>query len=249
MRKLIQISFLFMCVPFMQLRAQEATYVLVHGAWGGSWQFKKTAEKLEKLGAKVYRVNLTGLGERYHLANPEVNLSTHIKDVINTILFERLDSVILMGHSYGGMVVTGVADSIPERIKKLVYLDAFVPEDGESVAAYVKDDPSASLLNSQDAAYVYPSWVKDTTAFPRDVPHPLASIKEAIHLKNPKRLQIPTTYILTFEISQGGTEKDPFYFFSTRAKKYNWKVIEMEADHNPQINKLEDLVTILNNEK
>lgn len=249
MKKLILISFLFLCFPFIHLRAQEATYVLVHGAWGGSWQFKNTAEKLEKLGANVYRVNLTGLGERYHLASPEVNLSTHIKDVINTILFERLDSVILMGHSYGGMVVTGVADSIPEKIKKVIYLDAFVPEDGESVAAYFKDDPSGSLLNSKDGAYVYPSWVKDTTAFPRDVPHPLASLKEVIHLKNPKRLQIPSTYILTFESSQGGAEKDSFYFFSTRARKYNWKVIEMEADHNPQIHKLEDLVTILNNEK
>lgn len=249
MRKFIVISLFILCLPFLSLKAQQPTYVLVHGAWGGSWQFKKTAEGLEKLGAKVYRVNLTGLGERYHLASPDVNLTTHIKDVINTILFERLDSVILMGHSYGGMVITGVADSIPEKIKKVIYLDAFVPEDGESVARYIGDNPNSDLLSSKDDIYVYPTWVKDTTAFPRDVPHPLASIKEPIHLKNTLRLKIPTTYILTYEKSQGGIEKDPFYFFSTRAKKYHWKLIEMEADHNPQIKKLDELLTILNNEK
>jgi pimeloyl-ACP methyl ester carboxylesterase len=234
--------------PCLNIFAQQPTYVIVHGAWGGSWQFKNTANELEKLGSKVYRVNLTGLGERYHLANADINLSTHIKDVVNTILFERLDSVILIGHSYGGMVVTGVADSIPEKLKKVIYLDAFLPENGESVAAYVEGSPTADIISSPDGEYVFPSWVKDTTAFPRDVPHPLASIKESIVLKNSKRLEIPSTYILTFD-PKNGVGKDDFYFFSTRAKKYNWKVIEMEADHNPQINKLDELVKILNNEK
>ncbi|MGG5901956.1 alpha/beta fold hydrolase [Sphingobacterium daejeonense] len=248
MKKFALFLILLLSFPCLNIFAQQPTYVIVHGAWGGSWQFKNTANELEKLGSKVYRVNLTGLGERYHLANADINLSTHIKDVVNTILFERLDSVILIGHSYGGMVVTGVADSIPERLKKVIYLDAFVPENGESVAAYVEGSPTADIISSPDGEYVFPSWVKDTTAFPRDVPHPLASIKESIVLKNKKRLEIPSTYILTFD-PKNGVGKDDFYFFSTRAKKYNWKVIEMEADHNPQINKLDELVKILNNEK
>lgn len=248
MKKFALFLILLLSFPCLNIFAQQPTYVIVHGAWGGSWQFKNTANELEKLGSKVYRVNLTGLGERYHLANADINLSTHIKDVVNTILFERLDSVILIGHSYGGMVVTGVADSIPERLKKVIYLDAFVPENGESVAAYVEGSPTADIISSPDGEYVFPSWVKDTTAFPRDVPHPLASIKESIVLKNSKRLEIPSTYILTFD-PKNGVGKDDFYFFSTRAKKYNWKVIEMEADHNPQINKLDELVKILNNEK
>jgi pimeloyl-ACP methyl ester carboxylesterase len=248
MKKFALFLILLLSFPCLNIFAQQPTYVIVHGAWGGSWQFKNTANELEKLGSKVYRVNLTGLGERYHLANADINLSTHIKDVVNTILFERLDSVILIGHSYGGMVVTGVADSIPEKLKKVIYLDAFLPENGESVAAYVEGSPTADIISSPDGEYVFPSWVKDTTAFPRDVPHPLASIKESIVLKNSNRLEIPSTYILTFD-PKNGVGKDDFYFFSTRAKKYNWKVIEMEADHNPQINKLDELVKILNNEK
>ena len=183
MKKFALFLILLLSFPCLNIFAQQPTYVIVHGAWGGSWQFKNTANELEKLGSKVYRVNLTGLGERYHLANADINLSTHIKDVVNTILFERLDSVILIGHSYGGMVVTGVADSIPERLKKVIYLDAFVPENGESVAAYVEGSPTADIISSPDGEYVFPSWVKDTTAFPRDVPHPLASIKESIALK------------------------------------------------------------------
>jgi pimeloyl-ACP methyl ester carboxylesterase len=135
MKKFALFLILLLSFPCLNIFAQQPTYVIVHGAWGGSWQFKNTANELEKLGSKVYRVNLTGLGERYHLANADINLSTHIKDVVNTILFERLDSVILIGHSYGGMVVTGVADSIPEKLKKVIYLDAFLPENGESVAA------------------------------------------------------------------------------------------------------------------
>lgn len=248
MKKFALFFILLLSFPCLNIFAQQPTYVIVHGAWGGSWQFKNTANELEKLGSKVYRVNLTGLGERYHLANADINLSTHIKDVVNTILFERLDSVILIGHSYGGMVVTGVADSIPEKLKKVIYLDAFLPENGESVAGYVEGSPTADIISSPDGEYVFPSWVKDTTAFPRDVPHPLASIKESIVLKNSKRLEIPSTYILTFD-PKNGVGKDDFYFFSTRAKEYNWKVIEMEADHNPQINKLDELVKILNNEK
>lgn len=249
MKKCI-LSILFVsCLCLQFLFAQQATYVLVHGAWGGAWQFKNTAEKLEASGAKVYRVNLTGLGERYHLANPQIDLNTHIQDVLNTILFERLDSVILMGHSYGGMVITGVADSIPGKIKKLVYLDAFLPENGESVFDYFKGNKEPGILNSTDGKYIYPSWVKDSTAFPRDVPHPLATLKQKISLKNSKRSQIPSTYILTYDSKEKGVEKDDFFFFYNRAKEKNWKVVEMIADHNPQIHKLDELVNILIEEK
>ena len=249
MRK-IQIYLLaLLMLPFIQSFGQKRTYVLVHGAWGGAWQFKNTHKKLEKAGENVYRVNLTGLGERVHLANDKVDLSTHVKDVVNTILFEDLDSVILMGHSYGGMVVTAVADSIPERIKKIIYLDAFVPEDGESVFEFMSQGPAKDLMNSKDGVSIFPPWVKDTTVFPRDVPHPVATLKQVIKLKNPNRLKIPSTYILTSEKQYGGKEKDDFYFFYTRANKYGWKTIDMEANHNPQVDKLDDLVKILLNEK
>src|SRR5438270_1078401 len=110
-----------------------STYVLVHGAWGGSYGWRKVRPLLQQAGHTVFSPSLTGQGERAHLATPEVNLSTHIQDVCNTLWYEDLTDVILVGHSYGGMVVTGVADRMPERIKHLVYLDAFLPGDGQSL--------------------------------------------------------------------------------------------------------------------
>src|SRR5678815_2577012 len=115
----------------------KPTIVIVHGAWGGSWAFRHVEALLREKGFNVYRPQLTGLGERVHLSRPDIGLSTHIEDVVNTILYEDLHGVILMGHSYGGMVITGVADRIPDRIGALVYVDAFVPNDGESVMSFV----------------------------------------------------------------------------------------------------------------
>src|SRR6266850_8241991 len=117
--------------------ATKPTIVIVHGAWGGSWAFRKVEELLREKGFNVYRPQLTGLGERVHLARPDTGLSTHIDDVVNMILFEDLHDIILMGHSYGGMVITGVADRVPDRIRRLVYVDALVPNDGESAMSLV----------------------------------------------------------------------------------------------------------------
>lgn len=241
-------GFLLMtCCWGIALAQQRSTYVLVHGAWGGAWQFKNTAEQLTAKGHRVYRVSLTGLGERYHLVNAEVTLSTHINDVVNTILFEQLDDIILMGHSYGGMVITGVADSLGARIRKMVYLDAFVPENGESVASLVQDSAKdlEMLSTVNNEGFVVPFWVKDTRIFPRDVPHPTQTIQDRIVLRSASRLAIPTTYILTFE---GQPEEDTFYPFSRRASEYGWKVRMLEADHNPQSSKLEELVVLLDKE-
>ncbi|MGA9794593.1 MAG: alpha/beta hydrolase [Rhizomicrobium sp.] len=110
-----------------------ATYVLVHGAWGGSMVWRPNAQALRKAGHEVYTPTLTGLGERRHLVSRAVDLETHIQDVLGVIDYEELDAIVLVGHSYGGMVVTGVADRIPGKIAALVYLDAFVPEDGQAV--------------------------------------------------------------------------------------------------------------------
>jgi pimeloyl-ACP methyl ester carboxylesterase len=109
-------------------------YVLVHGAWGGSYGWREFARLLRAQGHEVFVPSLTGLGEREHLSNPEVGLDTHIQDVVNAIDFEDLQDIVLVGHSYGGMVVTGVVDRMPDRIAHLVYEDAFLPRDGESCA-------------------------------------------------------------------------------------------------------------------
>lgn len=222
---------------------QKATYVIVHGAWGGSWAFKQTDSLLTAKGHTVYRPSLTGQGERVHLASPETDLKTHILDVVNTILFENLHDIILVGHSYGGMVISGVADSIPERIKQLVYLDAFAPNDGESLST-ARTDGQAGPERESENGFVIPRWVKDTDPVPKDVPQSLKTFTTPVSWKNPKAMSLPATYILTVDEGKK-PEEDFFHFFAERARKRNWKTVVMEADHNPQWSKVQELVSRL----
>ena len=111
-----------------------ATFVLVHGGWHGGWCWQKVTPFLEEAGHEVYAPTLTGLAERASELSPEVGLETHIQDIVGLLVEKHLHGVILVGHSYGAMVITGVVDQVPERIAHLVYLDTFVPRDGESVA-------------------------------------------------------------------------------------------------------------------
>lgn len=222
--------------------AQQRTYVLVHGAWGGGWSFKKTDSLLRSMGHMVYRPTLSGLGERVHLASGDIDLDTHIKDVVNTILFENLHDVVLLGHSYGGMVVTGVADSLPDRIKHLIYLDAFVPEDGQSVATAHGQGQTGREMPAKDGL-IHPFWATDEQAFPKDVPQPAKTFSQPLVLKNKKRQEIPTTYILTYE--GDNLENDAFAFFAKRAAEKGWKIINMQADHNPQMSMPEKLPALL----
>jgi pimeloyl-ACP methyl ester carboxylesterase len=212
--------------------------VIVHGAWGGGWAFKNVDSLLTEKGNTVYRPTLTGQGERVHLASTSIGLNTHITDVVNTILYEDLHDVILVGHSYGGMVVTGVADSIPERIQQLIYIDAFLPENGESLLTINK----ISLRNVN--GFVIPPWVAEGQKPPKDVPHPYKTLSDSIILKNPMRMKIPTTYILT--VDKGKEPKDDdFASQAERAKKKGWKVLQLEADHNAQWSAPEELVEML----
>ena len=112
-----------------------ANFVLVHGAWVGGWCWRDNARALRKAGHEVYTPTMTGLGERIHLMSPSINLDTHINDIANVIKHEELSDIVLVGHSYGGMVITGVADLLSDGIASLVYLDAFVPENGQSLVS------------------------------------------------------------------------------------------------------------------
>ncbi|WP_300009097.1 alpha/beta hydrolase [Pseudonocardia sp.] len=111
------------------------TFVLVHGAWGGSYGFRTLRRLLAAAGHEALAPSLTGLGERSHLTGPHVDLSLHVRDVVNAVRYEDLDGIVLLGFSYGGMVVTGALEQIGVRVRELVYLDAFVPDDGDSVAS------------------------------------------------------------------------------------------------------------------
>src|SRR5262249_34518143 len=105
----------------------------VHGAWHGGWCWSRVSDLLEAQGQKVFTPTLTGLGERAHLISKDVNASTHIQDVINVIAWENLSDIILVGHSYGGIVINGVAEHVADKISSIVFLDAFLPQNGESL--------------------------------------------------------------------------------------------------------------------
>jgi len=157
-----------------------STFVIVHGGWRGGWTLTPLARVLRSMGHEVFTPTLTGLGERVHLAAARPNLETHILDVANVLAYEDLHDVILCGHSYAGMVVSGVADRMPERIAALVYVDAFVPEDGEAWWDLAGDYFRKVAIDGSaaDGFSVTPTPGPD----PRRVPHPLASFRQAIRL-------------------------------------------------------------------
>ena len=117
-----------------------AAFLLVHGAWHGGWCWRPTEDCLRRLGHESHSPTLTGLGERSHLAHPSITADSHVEDILNVIRWRELDDIILVGHSYGGMVITGAASKVPEKIRKLAYPDAFVPEDS-GVSVFAKRSP------------------------------------------------------------------------------------------------------------
>lgn len=225
-------------------QAASRTYVIVHGAWGGGWAFRTVDELLTARGQKVHRATLTGQGERVHLATPEVSLTTHVSDVVNMLLFEELRDVILVGHSYGGMVISGVAEKVPDRIRHLVYVDAMVLENGESLmtAAPGRETRSAWLTTLVKDGFVVPPWVRPDQPAPKDVPQSLRTFTEPLVLQNAAARGIKATYILTVE---AGKDQDDFSPFAERARARGWTVLEMTADHNPQWSAPETLVELL----
>jgi pimeloyl-ACP methyl ester carboxylesterase len=225
----------------VQAPPPKPTFVIVHGAWGGGWDWRTVDSLLTRDGYNVVRVTLTGLGERRHLAAPNVGLYTHIDDVVNKILWDDLRDVILLGHSYGGMVITGAADRVPDRIKRLVYLDAMVPDSGESVKILQGVD-TGFVSSITRGAYTVPVWVQDTTVIPRDVPMSLKTFTDTLRLVNPARRKVPATYILTFEPQ---VSPDPFQRFADRAAARGWPVERMEADHIPERTNPTGLVALL----
>ena len=116
----------------------STTFVLVHGAWGGGWHWRRVADRLRSRGHSVFTPTLTGLGERAHQLHPGVDLSLHIADVLGVIKYESLNDIVLVGHSYGGFVISGVTEVIPRKIRSIVFLDAFVPDDSEALVDIVQ---------------------------------------------------------------------------------------------------------------
>jgi pimeloyl-ACP methyl ester carboxylesterase len=185
----------------------EQTIVLVHGAWHGGWCYRRVADLLRGGGHRVYTPTLTGLGERSHLLTRSIDLSTHIADIVNMIRWEDLQRIILVGHSYGGMVVTGVADAMTDRVSALVYLDAFLPTAGKSFHDIVPTEVAEAQVHGASASNglsVPPipaaafnvneedrSWVDSMCT-----PHPLGTLTQPIELTGSHARIASKSYVL-----------------------------------------------------
>lgn len=224
-----------------QQRAKPTTYVIVHGAWGGSWDWRGVDSLLTARGQKVHRISLSGLGERSHLAAPDIGLNTHIDDVVNHIEWEGLREVILVGHSYGGMIITGAADRLRGRIRSLVYVDAMLPDSGESVLDIMPAAFAAMVRANVRDGMVQPVWNRPNEPLPRDVAQPFKTFTDTLHVSR-RGARVPATYILTY---QAGAEPDTFQRFADRAMKRGWRVHRMRANHVPQRSAPNELVALL----
>jgi pimeloyl-ACP methyl ester carboxylesterase len=229
-----------------------ATFVLVHGAWHGSWCWTRVRPALQALGHDVFTPTLTGVGERSHLLSPHVNLDTHIDDIVNLMKWEDLAHVVLCGHSYAGAVISGVAARVPERISALIYLDAFVLEDGESVHDTVpKEQRQLQLDLAQkfgDGWKVPPIPAEVFNVNPADrawvdrqcTMHPLASFQQPIVLSDGLPMPISTTFILAT-----GFDDSPFPLSYDRARVKGWATATIDCGHDVMLDRPKELTAIL----
>ena len=210
-----------------------ATYVLVHGAWAGGWMWRDVARVLRSAGHEVFAPTLTGLGERVHLASPAIDLDTHVLDVVNVLRYERLERVVLVGYSYGGMVVTGVAEHLPERVARLVYLDAFVPFDGESAADLL--GAARAGLFIQAAKRLGDGWRvparKGNPGFERFTDMPLKTGLQPLALRNPAARGLPRTYVLFSAKPPTDLLKRVMARMAARARRAGWDTRELPIAH------------------
>jgi pimeloyl-ACP methyl ester carboxylesterase len=229
-----------------------STFVLVHGAWGGSYGFRKIRGPLWRAGHEVFTPSLTGIGERRHLTSPQVGLTTHITDVVNTILYEDLREIVLLGFSYGGLVVTGALEHIGDRVQHLVYLDAFLPGDGESLYAITRGEtgPGVIQLGSEWLVPPQPRELDDPAekvwADARRTPHPVGCFTEPVRLLCPlEDYPFTRTYIKATGEPRpefGG----PFWAAADRVRQSPaWRYREIATNHLIALNRPAELVRML----
>jgi pimeloyl-ACP methyl ester carboxylesterase len=241
------------------------TYVLVGGAWLGGWCWQGVARRLREEGNDVYPVTLTGLGERVHLASPQVDLETHISDVVNLIEFEDLHDVVLLGHSYAGLVVTGAADRIPECLSQLVYLDTaplpdgallletFPPELRKRTEERVRESgegwkfpipPPQELASMASLKGIDEDHLR--LLYSCATPQPFGTYTQPLRLKNPARGELPKAGIVcSFSLEQVEemiASGNPLF---REIAGPEWRFIELPTGHYPMFSRPEDFAEML----
>jgi pimeloyl-ACP methyl ester carboxylesterase len=234
----------------MSIPSPQTTILVCHGAWGGGWSWKKMRPLMQAAGFRLVTPTYTGLGERAHLANPTIDLEIHIEDVLNVIKYEDLNDIVLLGHSYGGMVATAVADRATDRVAQLIYLDAFVPRDGQSLFDLNEAgrQPMREVATSGDGWRVPPNPTPpDTSAADlewltsRRVHMPIKCFETRLRLYNGEPT-MPRSYIYATRT----TPADTFGQFARRAKSEpGWRYFEIDASHSPGVTAPEALAVLL----
>ena len=227
------------------------TYVLIHGAWHGGWCWQRVADRLRTRGHAVFTPTLTGLGERAHLLHPDIDLSLHVADVLGAIRCERLSDIVLVGHSYGGCVISGVAEAVANKIRSIVFLDAFIPNNGESlfdvVQPTVKEviqgvldrgetivpvrDAAAFKVNEKDRAWV------DSLA----TPQPIRTMTEKIKLMGARDRIAKKIYIRASGYPNVSFDKA---YARVKADR-GWRTYEVPCGHDVMIDEPDRLTDIL----
>ncbi len=240
------------CVEIVAKRQDErmTTFVLVHGAWGGAHTWKLVRPGLWAAGHHVFTPGLTGIGDRVHLAGPQVNLTTHVDDVVHQILYEDLSDIALLGFSYGGMVVTGALAHIADRVRELVYLDAFVPHDGQSLGDLAGHIPTAVGAGSLGQSWQIPPrprQIDDPAEAawnePRRTPQPARTFREPVHLDRPlEDFPFGRTYIKALD----DPRPSPFWDAAERVRHHRaWRYFEIDTNHMIPQNRPAELVQLL----
>jgi pimeloyl-ACP methyl ester carboxylesterase len=226
-------------------------FVLVHGAWRGSFGFRHVRRALHLAGHDATAPCLTGLGERAHLASPQITLRTHVQDVVNHVLYEDLHDIVLVGYSYGGVVVTACVDHIHERMRDLVYLDAFVPADGQSLADLL-GFPTLPIALGQDLFVPSPPRAFDDpaeAAFQQDrvVPHPLATLYDPVALHQPiEELPFRRTYVKATASDPADPGERCFAEAAERARTSDrWRYREIDTNHMVLSNRPQQVADLL----
>jgi pimeloyl-ACP methyl ester carboxylesterase len=229
-----------------------STFLLVPGAWLGGWCWRHVAPDLRADGHSVIAATLTGLGERAHLLSPDIDLDTHISDIVALFEYRDLHDVILVGHSYGGTVITAVAERVADRIRRLVYLDASVPRDGESnddvIGPTMAAQLRASAMTEGDGWKVPPApyvlqrlsehplreWVAASLK-----PHPLRAFAQPVRLNSPQAAALPRGFIQT-------TRSDLYRGLMARAREAGWRCREIGGGHYAMITEPKAVAAALN---
>ncbi len=224
---------------------KKSNFVLVHGAWHGGWCWSRVARRLRAAGHAVYTPTLTGLGERSHLLSHDITLQTFVDDIVNVLAWEDLHDVVLVGHSFAGLVITGVADIVPERLARLIYLDAFILESGvstfDTLPDQVKEKLEAASLQAGTAIPALPTpkpgnlglTAADDIAFvqARLTPHPLSTYKTALQLRHAPGNGLPCAYLHCSQPSFPAVEGSSAWVRTNT----DWRWETLESGHDAMV--------------